>query len=440
MKTPSVGLFCAGFIFLSLLLPAEAQPFGVSTVAGSSTNPGNSDGTNSNAQFNSPKGLALDSAGSLFVVDGNAIRQLTRVAGEWVVQTRAGAIGLHTFADGTNGAARFNYPQQVAVDAAGNLYVADTYNNAIRKVTRIGSDWVVSTIAGPLPPIATPGSTDGLNNNTRFNNPYGLTVDSTTNIYVADSLNHTIRRISPSGTNWLVSTLAGSPGVSGTNNDINMNARFNKPSAVSVDSAGSLYVTDFGNHTIRKMTRAGTDWTVTTLAGAPGLTGSVDGLGEAARFYFPQNIVVGNAGNLFVTDSGNETIRTISPAGWVSTIAGSPGLPGTVDGIGNAARFNEPYGIVVDPSGTLHIADFLGYVIRQAKPIPSLHMSLTGSQVVLSWPSTLVRFFPEACPALPSPGWTPLPTDNIVLGDQYYLQTNSAAAPQTFYRLYKQLP
>ncbi len=195
------------------------------------------------------------------------------------MSTLAGTAGNHGIADGTGSAAEFYEPQGVAVDSAGTVYVADTWNHTIRKITPAG---VVSTLAG-VPGSA--GSIDGndLNegtNTARFNSPAGVAVDGDGNVYVADYFNHTIRKVTAAG---VVSTLAGLPGVWGSADGTNSDARFYEPAAVAVDSATNVYVLDSGNHTIRKLSPAGTNWVVTTVGGTPGVSGSKDGMSGDAR-------------------------------------------------------------------------------------------------------------------------------------------------------------
>ncbi len=433
-----------GPLFTSALLvcwspAAHSQAYTFRTPIGTATSPGTADGTNATAQFNSPTGLALSPSGSLWVVDGNALREIIFPGTNWVVRTRMGVIGLHTFVDGTNGAARFNYPQSAAVDQAGSLYIADTYNNAIRRAALIGTNWVVTTLAGPVPPSTLSGTADGTNNNARFKNPYGIAVDAATNLYVADSLNHTVRKVSPLGADWVVSTLAGAAGTNGSANGTNSAALFNTPVGVAVDAAGSLYVADLNNNTLRKLTRYGTNWAVTTLAGASGPGGSADGLGPAAAFKYPQSIAVDAAQNLFVTDSGNNTIRKVTPAGLVTTVAGAAGALGWANGTGSAVQFNEPYGIAVDAAGALYVSDFLGYAIRQGN-IALLQARVSGGQLVLSWPSGLTGFFPESCSALPAVAWTPVPTTGLVLSGTSCILNTDLGGPGRFFRLHQPAP
>ena len=278
----------------------------MTTLAGQVGVSGTNDGTGSAARFYNTGGVAVDNSGNVFVADGgnDTIRKLTLVGTNWVVTTLAGLAGISGTSDGTGSAARFNGPSGVALDSAGNVYVADTWNFTIRKLSSAG---VVTTLAGRA---GFSGGADGTNNMARFSYPNGVAVDSTGNIYVVDSGN-TIRKVTPVGTNWVVKTLAGLAGVSGTNDGMGSAARFWNPFGVAVDSAGNLYVVDSDNSTIRKVTPAGV---VTTLGGMAGSYSYADGTGSAARFYIPFGVTVDSAGNVYVTDSNNNTIRKGWPA------------------------------------------------------------------------------------------------------------------------------
>src|SRR5674476_1341780 len=189
------GLITGGFLATSTLAQANySTPYTFTTIAGTAGNTGGNDGTNGGAQFFSPKGIAVDTNGNLYVVDNNenTIRKVALVGTNWVVTTIAGTAGSAGSADGTNGAAQFNGPVGITVDSLGQLYVADYGYNTIRKVTPVGANWVVSTIAGTA---GSGGPADGTNGSAQFNNPSGITVDTNGNLYVADFYNSTIRKV-----------------------------------------------------------------------------------------------------------------------------------------------------------------------------------------------------------------------------------------------------
>ena len=322
----------------------------VSTLAGIVGNEGHADGTAAEATFAMPLGVAVDSAGSVYVADRNnaTIRKITAAG---VVGTLAGTAGNFGHADGSGAAASFGLPSGVAVDGVGNVYVADQNNQTIRKVTAAG---VVTTFAGTTGVV---GSLDGTGANARFNSPADVAVDSAGNIYVADQGNETIRKITIDGT---VTTLAGIAGISGSADGTGAAARFGAPVGVAVDSAGNIYVADQLGHTIRKVTAVGA---VTTLAGAAYAPGTQDGTGAAASFSFPAGVAGDNAGNVYVAEEFG-TIRKISGDGVVTTLAGTPGA-GSSDGTGGAAHFNDPTGVAVDGAGNVAVADKGNCTIRK---------------------------------------------------------------------------
>jgi len=345
----------------------------VSTLAGSPADYGYADGTGSNARFRNPQGIAADNANNLYIADsGNySIRKITTAG---IVTTVAGLAGNSGSMDGVGSNARFSYLRGIAAGSVGNLYVADTFNHTIRKVTTAG---VVSTIAGLA---GSPGSTDGTGSNARFNLPEGITVDISGNIFVADSGNNTIRKLALVGTNWLVSTLAGLAGNGGSTDGTGSDSQFNYPCGIAVDSVDNLYVADLLNYTIRKITPVGTNWVASTIIGLAGSYGSADGTGGNARSSGMKGIALDSTGNIYVTDpgistetTGNHTIRKITPVGtnWtITTIAGLVDDPDSVDGIGSNARFDYPCGIAVDSAGNLYVADRSNSKIRKGVFMP----------------------------------------------------------------------
>jgi sugar lactone lactonase YvrE len=328
---------------------------GVSTLAGNSGNPGSADGTGATALFNYPQGLTVDAAGNVYVVDtlNRTIRTIS-VAG--AVTTLAGMVGVAGSADGIGAAARFSSSQGIAADLAGNLYVADTGNNTIRKINV--SSAAVTTLAG----AAIAGSADGTGPGAQFNSPQGVAVDTLGNVYVADTNNSTIRVVTPAG---VVTTLAGTPGVTGQTDSAGGAPLFDHPTNLATDAAGNVYVSDTYGATIRKIAPGGV---VTTLAGAAYKQGSADGVGAAARFFNPWGITADAAGNLYVADLGNDTVRKITPVAAVATLAGSAPAIGAVDAAGSAARFNGPQGVATDAAGNIYVADTTNDTVRKIDP------------------------------------------------------------------------
>ena len=303
----------------------------VSTLAGSGTE-GRANGSGTGASFGLMTGVAVDSSGNLYVADTSnfLIRKITPAG---FVTTFAGT-GSAGSADGTGTAASFKVPVGVAVDSSGNVYVIDAGTLSIRKITPAG---VVTTFAGS----GLSGVADGTGTAASFHTPMGIAVDSSGNLYVPEMVKSLIRKITPAG---VVTTLAGS---------------FSIPTGVAVDSSGNLYVTDRVNNSIVKMTPAGI---ITTLAG--GSIGATNGTGTAASFNGPGGIAVDSSDNVFVVDTENHLIRKITPAGVVTTLAGSRPA-GSTNGIGTAASFSSPHSIAADSSGNLYVTDKDNFLVRK---------------------------------------------------------------------------
>ena len=353
----------------------------MATFAGLAGVPGATNGTADIARFRAPNGLAMDSSNNLYVADtgNNVIRKITS---DGVVSTFAGSAGKTGSADKTGTAATFNSPIGVAVDKGGNVYVADSSNDTIRKITPAG---VVSTLAGLA---LSSGTNDGTGQTARFTTPYNLVVDDNTNVYVTDTFNHTLRKITPDG---VVTTLAGSAGNPGSIDDVGTNARFDFPVGIAVDDGTNLYVSDFANNSIRKVTMG---LAVTTFAGGPGGAGSTDGTGSAARFSSPGDVALSPDGNIYVTDQGNSTIRKITSSGVVTTLAGVAGTPGTNDGIGSLARFNKPVGLGMGTNGNFFVADTFNHAIREVTPLGAVttYAGVPGQSGTVDGPSETARF------------------------------------------------
>lgn len=344
--------------------PAQQSNVVVSTLAGGGvgnpntiSNPlygniGSADGMGTAASFYAPGGISMDASGNIYVGEaGNHdIRKITPAG---LVTTFAGNIAGGSL-NGIGTAASFSSLQGIATDADGNVYVADSGNQLIRKITPAG---VVSTLAGS----GVAGADNGPAASASFHSPIGVAVDAAGNVYVADVFNNMIRKITPNG---IVSTLAGSGGR-GYDNGAGATATFTSIKRIAVDGSGNVYVGDFT--TIRKITP---DGVVSTLAGrsTPEIGGHdtiVDGKGSEASFSVADGISVDGAGNIYVGDLG--AIRKITPAGMVTTLAG--GGPGSAtDGIGSHASFGILRGLVVNQAGNLiYVSDYLTSLVRKVE-------------------------------------------------------------------------
>ena len=328
----------------------------VTTLAGASNVEGATDGTGGNASFTTLWGLVV-SNNTIFAADAsnNNIRQIT-LGG--TVTTWAGVASQTGSTDATGIASRFSFPYAVAYDTNGNAFIADRRNHTVRKVTMAG---VVTTVGGTAGLAGSVDGTGGTGGTALFDNPTGIAVDAVGNIYVAESGNHTIRKITHDFTQ--VTTFAGAATVGGATDGPRANARFLSPEALALDSAGNLYVADTGNSTVRKITAL--TGAVSTLAGTAGTYGSQDGTGGAASFGTLFGVTVDASGNVFVTDNDFNIIRKISPAGVVTTLAGTAGTVGTTNATGAAARFNQLFGIAIDSAGNLYVTDAGNSLVRK---------------------------------------------------------------------------
>ena len=328
----------------------------VLTIAGEIEEIGSVDGPALEANFNNPHGIAVDSEGNIFIADrfNHKIRKLSP---EGIVSTIAGS-GLLGANDGVGNAASFNEPWGICIGNDGNIYVADTRNNKIRKITPQG---VVTTFAGS----GNYGTTDAFGTSATFGNPTGIEMDSNGNLFIADHLTHIIRKIDPAGE---VTTFAGMAYTAGALDGIGSNALFYRPYGLTIDNQGNILVADEWNHRIRKINPQGQ---VTTIAGN-GIVGHNDGSGSLASFYYPWDVAVDSLNNIFVADGFNQVIRKLEPTvsvpvGYsVSTYAGTIANSGGQDGYGSAASFNGVTGLAYqESSNELFVADAYNQIIRK---------------------------------------------------------------------------
>ena len=327
----------------------------ITTVAGSGVCCGFSgdNGPATGAQLGGPYGIAVDSAGNLYIADSN--NQRIREVSNGVITTVAGN-GVCCGFSGDNGpatSAQLGVPAAVAVDSAGNLYIADTSNNRIRKV----SGGVITTVAGN----GTPGFSgdNGPATSAQFNAPYGVAVDSAGSLYIADSANNVIRKVSAG----VISSVAGNgtPSFSGDNGPAT-SAQLLDPYGVAVDSVGNLYVADTANNCVRKVSNG----VITTVAGNAtyGFSGD-NGPAASAQLRHPYGVAVDSAGNLYIADYDNNRIRKVSN-GQITTVAGNGGYGSSGDnGPATSAELYQPTGVAVDSAGNLYIADWGGSRIRK---------------------------------------------------------------------------
>ncbi|WP_082922845.1 NHL repeat-containing protein [Halothiobacillus diazotrophicus] len=324
----------------------------VSTLAGSTT-PGAANGLGAAASFYYPTGVAVDTNGNLYVADTNNF-EIRKITAAGLVTTLAGTTTQGS-ADGIGAAAGFSYPTDVALSANGTtLYVADSYNNEIRTIDL--ATGMVNTFAGST----TPGFKDGVGTAAGFHYPKGVKLDTAGNLYIADFNNNAIRKITPGG---VVTTLAGS-GAAGATDGTGTAATFNHPKGIAVDAQGNVYVGDVDNNEIRKVTPAGV---VTTLAGST-TPGAADGIGSAASFKAPKGVAL-NADEtaLYVADGNNEIRRIDLATRMVTTVAGST-TPGTTNGPAASASFNNPVGIALDATGNIYVGDTDNHQYRKITP------------------------------------------------------------------------
>jgi streptogramin lyase len=302
--------------------------------------------------------VAVDGNGNVYVAE-NANNYIRKITPAGVVTTLAGNPKLRGgFANRPGRAARFNFPTGVAVDANGNVYVADEGNEAVREITPNG---VVTSLPGSG---RSPGDSHGV-----YNNPTGVAVDGNGNVYVADTSNHCIRKIAPGGR---VSLVAGNPHADGATRDGPVGtapggALFDEPTGVAVDGSGNVYVVDNHDDVIRKISGG----VVTTLAGKLNVQGHIDATGTAAEFAQPYGLAVDGSGYVYVADGLNQAIRKITPDGAVTTLAGAEnGDDGSTDGTGSKALLDAPIGVASDPGGTIYVADSYNNAIRTGRLRP----------------------------------------------------------------------
>jgi uncharacterized protein (TIGR03437 family) len=329
----------------------------ISTVAGNGARGYSGDnGSAISATLDEPAAVAVDAVGNLYIADeSNAV--VRKVANNGIISTVAGNGNNYSGDNGPATNAQLHWPAGVAVDAADNLYIADAYDNRIRKVATSG---VITTVAGNG--TAGYSGDSGPATSAQLDYPFGIAVDAVGDLYIADTYSHRIRKIAPNGT---ISTVAGNgtAGYSGDNGPA-ASAQLNDPYGVAVDAAGNVYVADTANNRIRKIATNGIISTVAGI-GTQGYSGD-SGPGISAQLYGPEAVTVDAVGNIYVADTGNNRIRKLMANGSISTVAGNgaSGYSGD-NGSATGAQLTRPSGVAVDATGSVYIADSGNYVIRK---------------------------------------------------------------------------
>ncbi|GAA1335580.1 NHL domain-containing protein [Saccharothrix algeriensis] len=348
----------------------------ITTVAGNgAAGFGGDSGPATSAHVNYPLSVVVDGAGDLYIADHNNHR-IRKVARDGTITTAAGNGTAGFSGDGGPAtSARVSYPVGLAVDGAGSLYIADYNNHRIRKVAKDGT---ITTVAGNG--TAGFGGDGGPATSARLNYPYTVAVDGAGSLYIADYNNHRIRKVAKDGT---ITTAAGTGAAGfGGDNGPATSALLNNPTGVAVDDAGNLYVADYNNHRIRKVTE---DGTITTAAGtgAAGFGGD-EGPAASARLHHPIGVAVDGAGNLYVADYNNHRIRKVAEDGTITTAAGTGAAGfGGDGGPAASARLNCPYSMAVDGAGSLYVADRANHRIRKVTAAPAAGLPSSGS--VVTW-------------------------------------------------------
>jgi streptogramin lyase len=404
-------------ILLALASALRAQD-SVTTLAGRALVSGAADGGGTNALFADPAAIVADAVGNYFIAD-SANHAIRKVATNGAVTTFAGKLGVSGIVNATGTNAQFNAPSGLAFDGFGNLFVSDTGNHVIRKITATG---VVTTFAGVA---GSGGFLDGANGSALFNSPLGIAVWTNGNIFVADSGNHCIRKIS----GGVVTTFAGSQQVWGSADGAGTNALFNSPCGLAFDANGNLFVSDANNDTIRKIS---TNGMVTTFAGTAGQDGASDGDLSSARFRSPASLAFDKKGNLFVADSFNQTVREISPNGIVSTVCGAPEISGAADGTNGVARFFNPYGLVVAADGSLVVADAYNQLVRVVLVPFKVSLQISGGAKIF-WDAVIGKSYQVQFKTDLSAAWMNLGSPLTAAGLD--LSATDAAGGTRFYRV-----
>ena len=374
----------------------------------------------------------MDREGNVFVVDSSnfTIRKLTPIGSNWVSSTIAGSPGVSGSADGTNANALFYGPICVAADRSGNLFVTDA-NQTVRKISRVSTNWVTTTIAGSAGNF---GNADGTNNDARFHDPFGVAADQSGRVYVSEFQNGTIRMLTPIGTNWVSSTIAGLAGVNELIDGTNNSARFMNPTSLALDSTGDLYLSDlppiWNDYAIRKIAPIGTNWVVRTIGGV------LDGT---------EALAVGPEGDIYLVGNSPQVISRFVPLGTnlvLRTVAGQLSTAGSADGTNGLALFNSPEGIAFDDAGNLFICDTGNNTIRMGlrlaiTPVPIIQSVVQSNGFLdVAW-SAMPGLFYQAqhTEVLGSNSWISIGYPVLATNELMSVSDAPGAALRRFYRV-----
>jgi hypothetical protein len=389
---------------ISFMGVLHAQPYTWTIIAGYPDARGRADGVGTNAQFGYPYGIARDQAGNLYVADSAnyAVRKIAPVGTNWVVSTiwtNFGSLGI----------------RGLAIDSAGSVYVGDRAAYTIWKLTPNGTNWLGNVLVGPDLGIA----------------PTAIAIDADGNLYATDETHDVVDRISPQGTNWVVTKLVGLTGyfdsIDGTNSD----ARFSDPEGIAVDTNGNLFIGEAWSYTVREIMPEGTNWVATTIAGSRREFGFLDGTNSEARFSSTSGVAVASPDVIFAVDQ-NPSVRMLTriDTNWVVT---------TVGGGGNGI-FKFPWGITVDDHGVLYVTDNFNFTILRGEPyVPTLqyHYYYSDQLLALSWPLLSTGFVLEASSSLEiGATWSSI-TNGITAQGTNYVVTNDTSAVGSYFRLRK---
>lgn len=386
------------FICFCLAAPYRGRAQMISTVAGNGVQglTGNG-GPADSAEIDFPKGIAVDRAGNLYIAD--YVRSVVRkvdTAGIISVFAGTGAYGY----GGDNGpadSAKLYAPEGVAVDTAGNVYIADNNNNVVRKVNTAG---IITTIAGNASGHAGYVGDGHPADSALLNNPMAVAVDLAGNIYISDNGNNVIRKVNPAG---IISTYAGRDTVSGYTGDNGPadSATLSSPQGIAVDAAGDLYIADNYNNVIRKVNTAGI---ITTFAGNRTITGTTNGDGgpaDSAYFAGPYGVAVDSVGNVYIADVDDNSIRIVNTSDTINTFAGGnmPAGFGGDGGPATAAKLAYPSGVATDPQGNVYISDSQNYRVRKVVPAVTTGIDkLSGNNFTLKvYPNPAKQELQVAC-------------------------------------------